>query len=116
MCRRRRWPSGGTDGISVEVALLTGQVVTVGGGRTGRQAHHGVSRSYRPEVKLGSPHAVRSGQGRAAAGDPDAEEAPYAEQAAAAFEVSLGEKLRISCCYFYALPNIKACSTCPRFR
>jgi len=44
------------------------------------------------------------------------EEAPYAESAAAAFNVDLDQKLRTSCCYFYALPNVNACSTCPRFR
>jgi ferric iron reductase protein FhuF len=44
------------------------------------------------------------------------EEAPYAESAAAAFNVSLDQKLRTSCCYFYALPNVSACTTCPRFR
>jgi len=33
----------------------------------------------------------------------------------AAFAVALEQKLRTSCCYVYVLPNVNACTTCPRF-
>ncbi|WP_433160817.1 (2Fe-2S)-binding protein [Kribbella sp. CA-247076] len=101
----------------VEVALLTDRVVTVGEAAEQLDEHtRAFLTTYRPEVKLGSLQrfGVVKDELRQAIRMPV--EAPYADEAAAAFDVSLDEKFRISCCYFYALPNIKACSTCPRFR
>jgi hypothetical protein len=101
----------------VEVALLTDRVVTAVEA-AGQFAKHTTAflDSYRPAVKIGPFQrfgAVKD-ELRQAIRLPD--EAPYARQAAAAFEVSLDQKLRTSCCYFYALPNVNACTTCPRFR
>jgi hypothetical protein len=72
--------------------------------------------SYEPSVKLGSLQRLGAvdDEVRAAIRLPD--EAPYADEAAKAFGVSLEQKLRTSCCYLYVLPNVTACSTCPRFR
>jgi hypothetical protein len=100
-----------------EIALLSSAVVPAAEAAAQLAAHTSAFlATYRPEVKLGSLQrfgAVKD-ELRAAIRMPD--EAPYADEAAAAFEVSLEQKLRTSCCYFYALPNINACTTCPRFR
>jgi hypothetical protein len=100
-----------------EIALLTDQVVTADEAAAQLDKHTtAFLESYRPEVKLGSLQRFGAVKDELRQAIRMPEEAPYAEQAAAAFEVSLAEKLRISCCYFYALPNINACTTCPRFR
>jgi hypothetical protein len=100
-----------------EIALLSSAVVPAAEAAAQFTAHTtAFLESYKPEVKLGSLQrfgAVKD-ELRAAIRMPD--RAPYAEEAAAAFGVSLEQKLRTSCCYFYALPNINACTTCPRFR
>jgi hypothetical protein len=101
----------------VEIALLTESVVTVGEAAGQLDKHtRAFLESYRPEVKLGSLQRFGAVKDELRQAIRMPEEAPYADQAATAFEVSLDEKLRISCCYIYALPNINACSTCPRFR
>lgn len=100
-----------------EVALLTDQVVTVdeAAAQLGKHTTEFLE-SYRPEVKLGSLQRYGAVKDELRQAIRMPEEAPYADRAAAAFDVSLEDKLRISCCYYYALPNIKACTTCPRFR
>jgi hypothetical protein len=101
----------------VEIALLTEDVVTVGEAAAQLDDHtRAFLDSYRPEVKLGSLQRFGAVKDELRQAIRMPEEAPYADQAAAAFGVSLEEEFRVSCCYFYALPNIKACSTCPRFR
>lgn len=101
----------------MEIALLTDRVVTAGEAAAQLNTHTtAFLESYRPEVKLGSLQRYGAVKDELRQAIRMPEEAPYADEAAAAFEVSPDEKLRISCCYFYALPNIKACSTCPRFR
>ena len=100
-----------------EVALLSSEVVPLAEAAAQLEAHTtAFLDSYRPGVKISS--LQRSGavkdELRQAIRLP--EEAPYAQSAAAAFNVSLDQKLRTSCCYFYALPNVNACTTCPRFR
>jgi hypothetical protein len=100
-----------------EVALLSDEVVAVEEAAAQVNAHTAeFLETYQPGVKLGT--LQRSGavedELRAAIRLPD--EAPYADRAAAAFGVSLHQKLRTSCCYFYVLPNVMTCSTCPRFR
>jgi hypothetical protein len=101
----------------VEIALLTEDVVTVGEAAAQLDDHtRAFLDSYRPEVKLGSLQRFGAVKDELRQAIRMPEEAPYADQAAKAFDVSLDEKLRISCCYFYALPNINACTTCPRFR
>jgi hypothetical protein len=101
----------------VEVALLTSSVVPVAEAAAQLDKHtRAFLESYRPEVKLGSLQRFGAVKDELRQAIRMPEEAPYADQAAAAFEVSLDDEFRVSCCYFYALPNIKACSTCPRFR
>ena len=100
-----------------EVALLSKEVVPLTTAAEQLRAHTtAFLNSYRPAVKFGSLQRFGAvdDEVRAAIRLPD--EAPYADQAAAAFGVSLEEKLRTSCCYFYVLPNVNACTTCPRFR
>jgi len=101
----------------VEVALLTDRVVTAAEAAVQLTRHTtAFLDSYRPGVKIGpfQRYGAVKDELRQAIRLPD--DAPYADQAAAAFEVSLDQKLRTSCCYFYALPNVNACTTCPRFR
>jgi hypothetical protein len=101
----------------IEVALLTDRVVTVGEAAAQLDKHtRAFLNSYRPGVKISSLQRFGAVKDELRQAIRLPEEAPYADQAAAAFEVSLDEKLRISCCYFYALPNVNACTTCPRFR
>ncbi|TCC60192.1 (2Fe-2S)-binding protein [Kribbella pittospori] len=101
----------------VEVALLSQEVVPMATAAAQLKAHTtAFLDSYVPAVKLGSLQRFGAvdDEVRAAIRLPD--EAPYADQAADAFAVSLEQKLRTSCCYVYALPNVNACTTCPRFR
>ncbi|MEU4604607.1 (2Fe-2S)-binding protein [Kribbella sp. NPDC023972] len=101
----------------VEVALLTSTVVPVAEAAAQLDKHAAAFlNSYRPGVKIGSLQRLGAVKDEVRQAIRLPEEAPHAEQAAAAFEVSLDQKLRTSCCYVYALPNVNACSTCPRFR
>ncbi|WP_329480647.1 (2Fe-2S)-binding protein [Kribbella sp. NBC_01484] len=100
-----------------EVALLSTEVVPLAAAAEQLKAHTTTFlESYEPGVKLGSRQRFGAvdDEVRAAIRLPD--DAPYAEQAAKAFGVSLEQKLRTSCCYFYVLPKVNACTTCPRFR
>jgi hypothetical protein len=100
-----------------EVALLSKEVVPMTTAAAQLKAHTtAFVDSYQPAVKLGSLQRFGAidDEVRAAIRLPD--EAPYADRAAEAFGVSLEDKLRTSCCYFYVLPNVNACTTCPRFR
>ncbi|WP_350274140.1 (2Fe-2S)-binding protein [Kribbella sp. HUAS MG21] len=100
-----------------EVALLSDEVVPLEVAAGQLKAHAGAFlESYEPGVKFGSlqRYGAVDDEVRAAIRLPD--EAPYADRAAAAFGVSLEQKMRTSCCYFYVLPNVRACTTCPRFR
>ncbi|HET6985706.1 MAG TPA: (2Fe-2S)-binding protein, partial [Kribbella sp.] len=100
-----------------EVALLSAEVVPLATAAEQLRAHTtAFLDSFQPAVKLGSLQRFGAvdDEVRAAIRLPD--EAPYADQAAKAFGVSLEQKLRTSCCYFYVLPNVNACTTCPRFR
>lgn len=101
----------------VEVALLSDRVVPVQTAAVQLQQHaKAFLDSYRPGVKLSSLQRFGAvdDEVRSALRLPDS--APYADEAAAAFGVSLEQKLRTSCCYFYVLPKVNACTTCPRFR
>ncbi|GAB2669761.1 (2Fe-2S)-binding protein [Kribbella swartbergensis] len=101
----------------VEVALLTERVVTVAEAAAQLDRHTtAFLDSYRPGVKIGSLQRFGAVEDEVRQAIRLPETAPYAEQAATAFDVSLDQKLRTSCCYLYALPNVNACSTCPRFR
>jgi hypothetical protein len=101
----------------VEVALMTSTVVPVAEAAAQLEAHTtAFLDSYRPGVKIGSLQRFGAVKDEVRQAIRLPEETPYADQAAGAFEVSLHQKLRTSCCYVYALPNVNACSTCPRFR
>ncbi len=101
----------------VEIALMTSTVVPVAEAAAQLDQHAAAFlNSYRPDVKIGSLQRFGAVKDELRQAIQLPEEAPYAELAAAAFDVSLEDKLRTSCCYFYALPNVTACSTCPRFR
>ena len=100
-----------------DVALMSDEVVSLDTAAVQLKTHtKAFLDSYQPGVKLGSLQRFGAvdDEVRAAIRLPD--EAPYADRAAAAFGVSLEQKLRTSCCYFYVLPNVAACTTCPRFR
>ena len=100
-----------------EVALLSDQVVPLADAAEQFKAHTtAFLDSYQPAVKLGSLQRFGAVDDEMRAAIRLPEDAPYADQAAEAFGVSLEHKLRTSCCYFYVLPNVTACTTCPRFR
>lgn len=100
-----------------EVALLSDEVVPLEAAAAQLRDHaRAFLDSYEPGVKLGSLQRFGAVDDEVRAAIRLPEEAPYAERAAAAFGVSLDQKLRTSCCYFYVLPNVMTCSTCPRFR
>ncbi|MEU4198185.1 (2Fe-2S)-binding protein [Kribbella sp. NPDC026611] len=100
-----------------EVALLSEEVVPLEVASRQLKAHTSAFLdSYEPGVKLGSLQRFGAADDEVRSALRLPEEAPYADQAAAAFGVSLEQKLRTSCCYFYVLPNVAACTTCPRFR
>ncbi|TDD15841.1 (2Fe-2S)-binding protein [Kribbella turkmenica] len=100
-----------------EIALLTDRIVTMGQAAVQLDKHTAAFLdSYRPGVKIGPFQRFGAVKDEVRQAIRLPEEAPYADQAAAAFEVSLDQRFRTSCCYLYALPNVDACSTCPRFR
>ncbi|MFF0344033.1 (2Fe-2S)-binding protein [Kribbella sp. NPDC004875] len=100
-----------------DVALLSDAVVPMEVAAQQLKAHTtAFLDTYQPGVKLGSLQRFGAVDDEVRAAIRLPEQAPYAEQAAAAFGVSLEQKLRTSCCYFYVLPNVTACTTCPRFR
>ncbi|TDO63877.1 FhuF-like iron-sulfur protein [Kribbella sp. VKM Ac-2571] len=99
------------------VALLSDEVVPVATAATQIKDHtKAFLDSYEPGVKLGSLQRFGAVDDEVRAAIRLPEDAPYADRAATAFGVSLEAKLRTSCCYFYVLPNVAACTTCPRFR
>jgi hypothetical protein len=101
----------------MEIALLTQDVVTAAEAAVQLGKHTAAFlESYQPEVKLGSLQRFGAVEDELRQAIRMPEEAPYADRAAEAFGVSLEQKLRTSCCYFYVLPNVNACTTCPRFR
>lgn len=100
-----------------EVALLSDEVVPLATAAAQLKEHtKAFLDGYEPGVKLGSLQRFGAVDDEVRAAIRLSEDAPYADRAAAAFGVSLEEKLRTSCCYFYVLPNVAACTTCPRFR
>jgi hypothetical protein len=100
-----------------EVALLSDEVVPLAAAAVQLKDHtRAFLDGYEPGVKLGSLQRFGAVDDEVRAAIRLPEDAPYADRAAAAFGVSLEEKLRTSCCYFYVLPNVAACTTCPRFR
>jgi len=101
----------------LEVALLSERVVPLPTAAVQLKEHtKAFLDSYRPGVKLSSLQRFGAVDDEVRSAIRLPEQAPYADEAATAFGVSLDQKLRTSCCYFYVLPNVTACTTCPRFR
>jgi FhuF-like iron-sulfur protein len=101
----------------MEVALLSERVVSLEEAAQQVRAHtDAFTDSYRPGVKLSSlqKRGAVDDELRGALRLP--EEAVKAAEAATAFQVDLEQQLRTSCCFFYALPNVKACGGCPRVK
>jgi hypothetical protein len=100
-----------------EVALLSPKVVDLAEAAQQVQQHtRAFTDSYKPGVKLSTlqRHGAVEDELRAAIRLP--EEALQAAAAAEAFQIDLNQQIRTSCCFFYALPNVKACGGCPRVR
>ncbi|MFF0264017.1 (2Fe-2S)-binding protein [Kribbella sp. NPDC004536] len=100
-----------------EVALLSREVVPVEVAAAQHKEHVGdFLDSYEPGVKLGSLQRWGAVGDEVRAALRLVGDGAHVERAATAFGVSLEQKLRTSCCYFYVLPGVTACTTCPRFR
>jgi hypothetical protein len=101
----------------MEVALLSERVVPVTEAAQQVEDHtRAFTDSYSPGVKLSSrqKRGAVDDELRAALRLP--EEALQAATAAEAFRIDLDQKIRTSCCFIYALPNVNACGGCPRVR
>jgi hypothetical protein len=101
----------------MEVALLSERVVSLQeAAQQVREHTKAFTDSYRPGVKISSlqRRGAVDDELRAALRLP--EEALQAAEAAEAFQVDLEQKVRTSCCFIYALPNVKACGGCPRVK
>jgi hypothetical protein len=72
--------------------------------------------SYRPGSKMSSRQRLGAIEDELRAAMRLPEEAPYAVEAAQAFGLRLDQEVRTSCCFVYALPNVKPCAGCPRVR
>lgn len=110
----RRHP---TQHFPAEVALLSPRVVSPAEAAEAVFQHcRAFADSYRPGLKFGSlqRYGLIDDELRAALRTP--EEAPYAETAAEALGIDLHQPIRTSCCFFYALPGVTPCTTCPRLR
>ncbi|TWD74983.1 FhuF-like iron-sulfur protein [Kribbella amoyensis] len=99
----------------VEVALLSSDVVSVKEAAGQVESHtRAFTDSYLPGVKLGSRQRFGAVDDELRAALRMPAEAVHAARAAEEFGIDLDQKLRTSCCYFYALPNVRACTGCPR--
>ena len=98
-----------------EVALLSDRLVSLEEAAAQVDAHtRAFTDSYRPGVKLGSRQRLGAVEDELRAALRLPEDAPYREAAAKAFQIDLDQLIRTSCCFVYALPNVKACGGCPR--
>jgi hypothetical protein len=100
-----------------DIALLSDSVVQASEAAQQLQAHTAAfTDSYKPGVKLSSlqRRGAVTDELRGAMLLP--EEAPHAAAAAKEFQLDLDQVIRTSCCFVYALPNVKACGGCPRVR
>ena len=98
-----------------EVALLSNKVIPLDQAAVQLKTHtRAFTDSYRPGVKLSSLQRLGAVEDelRAAIRLPD--DPPYAAEAADAFGIRLHQRVRTSCCFVYALPNVKPCGGCPR--
>jgi hypothetical protein len=100
-----------------EVALLSDKVIPLEEAATQYELHtRAFTDSYRPGVKMSSLQRLGAAEDELRAAIRLPEEAPYAAQAGEAFGIRLDQQVRTSCCFVYALPNVKPCGGCPRIR
>ncbi|MEV8375831.1 (2Fe-2S)-binding protein [Kribbella sp. NPDC056861] len=100
-----------------EVALLSDSLVPMATAAQQVDEHtRAFTDSYRPGVKISSrqKRGAVDDELRGALRLP--EEALQAAEAAEAFRIDLDQQVRTSCCFFYALPNVKPCGGCPRIK
>jgi hypothetical protein len=98
-----------------EVALLSERVVSMDEAAVQVDAHtRSFTGSYRPGVKLSSRQRLGAVEDELRSALLLPEDAPHREAAAKTFQIDLDQSIRTSCCFVYALPNVKACSGCPR--
>ncbi|GAA1586194.1 hypothetical protein GCM10009789_44690 [Kribbella sancticallisti] len=101
----------------MEVALLSDRVAPMREAAQQVQSHtRAFTDSYRPGVKLSSLQRLGAVDDELRAAMRLPEEALHAAAAAEEFHIDLDQAMRTSCCFFYALPNVKACAGCPRLR
>jgi hypothetical protein len=100
-----------------DVAVLSPAVVGIAEAAQQVRAHTtAFIDSYKPEVKLSSLQRTGAVDDELRAAMRLPEEALQAAAAAEAFQVDLNQQFRTSCCFVYALPNVKPCGGCPRVR
>lgn len=101
----------------MEVALLSEHLVPLDEAAQQVKEHtQAFTDSYSPGVKISSlqKRGAVDDELRAALRLP--EEALHAAVAADAFQIDLNQRIRTSCCFFYALPNVQPCGGCPRIK
>jgi FhuF-like iron-sulfur protein len=100
-----------------EIALLPGPVLPLKETTDAVLEHcRAFVDSYPAGVKLSSRqrrHAIVDDL-RATLREAAEQGAPHAAEVARAFAVDPSKVIRDTCCYFYTLPNVNACGTCPR--
>ncbi|WP_020393019.1 (2Fe-2S)-binding protein [Kribbella catacumbae] len=100
-----------------DVALLSDKVVSLEEAVVQVDEHtKAFTDSYRPGVKLSSLQRRGAVEDELRGAFKVPEEAVHAATAAEAFGIRLDQEIRTSCCFFYALPNVKACGGCPRVK
>ena len=100
-----------------EVALLSDKVIPLDEAAAQVETHtRAFTDSYRPGSKMSSRQRLGAIEDELRAAMRLPEEAPYAVEAAQAFGLRLDQEVRTSCCFVYALPNVKPCAGCPRVR
>ncbi|GAA0926712.1 hypothetical protein GCM10009554_07110 [Kribbella koreensis] len=101
----------------MEVALLSERVVSIEEAARQVEEHtRAFTDSYRPGVKMSSRQKRGAVEDELRAALRLPEEAVQAATAAEAFRIDLEQKVRTSCCFVYALPNVNPCGGCPRVR
>ncbi|MEV6416867.1 (2Fe-2S)-binding protein [Kribbella sp. NPDC051718] len=101
----------------MEVALLSERVVPLEEAARQVEEHtRAFTDSYQPGVKMSSRQKRGAVEDELRAALRLPEEAVQAAMAAEAFRIDLEQKVRTSCCFVYALPNVNPCGGCPRIK
>ncbi|MFC0626877.1 (2Fe-2S)-binding protein [Kribbella deserti] len=108
----RRHP---TQHFPTEVALLSDRVIPLEVAAVQLEEHtRAFLETFRPEVKLSSRQRYGAAEDELRRAIQTPEEAEFAKETASAFGIDLGQQVRTSCCFFYALPGVTPCGGCPR--